>query len=171
MKKTVLRYGLFSAISIVGLFTLGWLFLDDNDYSSKEIFGYTNLVLSMLFVFFGIKHYRDKITGGQLSFGQGMKVGMLIVLIPALIFGIFDVFYVLVMDPDFMDKYYQHHLTQMQQSMSATEFQAARASVESQKEMFSNPAVQFLVMFLTVFIIGVIFTVISSLILRRNVRV
>jgi hypothetical protein len=34
--------------------------------------------------------------------------------------------------------------------------------------MFSNPLIQFGVMFLTVFLIGVIITVISALILRRK---
>jgi flagellar biosynthesis protein FlhB len=97
-----------------------------------------------------------------------MKVGVLIVLIPALAFGVFDVLYVAVFNPDFMEKYYQHQLSQMQQSMTGEKFEAARAEMESEKAMFSNPAISFMVMFLSVFVIGVIITVISSLILRRN---
>jgi hypothetical protein len=170
MKKTVLRYGLFSAITIVILFTASWFIFRDSNFEAQEVFGYTSMVLSLLFVFFGIKHYRDKENGGQLTFGQGMKVGLLIVLIPALIFGIFDIFYTTVLNPGFLDRYYTAEVAKMQQSLSASEFQAAKAELDAEKEMFSKPGVAPLVMFLTVFIIGVIVTVISSLILKRNTR-
>lgn len=170
MKKTVLRYGLYSAITIVVLFVLGWMVFDKNDLSKQEIFGYTSMVLSMLPVFFGIKHYRDKQNGGSLTFGKAMKVGLLIVLIPSLIFGVFDVIYVLFLEPGFMEKYYSMELSRMQRTMTASEFQTAKASMEMQKEIFSNPVFQFLIMFLTVFVIGVIVTVISGLVLRREVR-
>lgn len=170
MKKTVLRYGLLSALTIVILFTLSWLIFHDSNFEAQEVFGYTSMVLSLLFVFFGIKHFRDKENGGQLTFGQGMKIGVLIVLIPALIFGVFDIIYTTFMNPGFMDRYYSAEVARMQQSMSATEFQAAKATLDSQKEMFSKPGVAAFVMFLTVFIIGVIMTVISSLILKRSVK-
>lgn len=170
MKKTVLRYGMLSALTIVVLFTLSWLIYHDSNFEAQEVFGYASMVLSLLFVFFGIKHYRDKENGGQLSFGQGMKVGLLIVLIPALIFGVFDIIYTTFMNSGFMERYYTAEVAKMQQTMSASEFQAAKATLDSQKEFFSNPLVAAGVMFLTVFIIGVIITVISSLILKRNAR-
>ena len=171
MKRTILRYGLLASLTIIGLFGVSRLiFGSEGNYDEQEIFGYTSMVLSMLFVFFGIKHYRDKENGGQLSFGQGMKVGVLIVLIPALAYGIFDVIYILMIDPGFVDKYYQVQMAKMQQTMTPAEFEAAKAEMQSMKEMFSSPFFSFLLMFLTVFVIGIIVTVISSLILRRGER-
>lgn len=169
MKRTVLRYGLFSGLAILALFLLEFLLFSKDNYSAREVFGYTSIVLSTVFVFFGIRHYRDKVNGGQLSFGRGMKVGVLIILIPSLVFGLFNLVYVEVINPGFMDEYYQYQLGKMQQTMSPTEFQAARSKIESEKEMFSNPVFSSAVMFFTVFVIGVIITVISSLVLRRNV--
>ncbi|HYF31533.1 MAG TPA: DUF4199 domain-containing protein [Chitinophagaceae bacterium] len=172
MKKTVLRYGLFSCIALVVMSILGLVIFGNPDtpnYTAHEVFGYTTMILSMVFVFFGIKHYRDQVNGGMLSFGKGMKVGLLIVLIPSVAFGLFNLIYTGAIDPEFMDKYYQHQLSQMQQRMTPGEFNAARATMEKQKEMFSNPVLQFLVMGLTVFVIGVIASVISSLVLKRRV--
>ena len=169
MKKTALRYGLFSATVLIVLFIIGFLAFGSADaYEAQEILGYSSMVISMLFVFFGIKHFRDHVNGGHLSFGKGMKMGLLIIIIPSLAFGLFDLLYAYVINPGALDKYYDYQLSKMQASMTASEFNAERAKMESAKAMFSNPAVNFLVMTLTVFIIGVIASVISSLILRRN---
>ncbi|HYE56844.1 MAG TPA: DUF4199 domain-containing protein [Chitinophagaceae bacterium] len=167
MKKTVLRYGLLASVTVVGLFVFGFTVLRKMGYESQEVYGYTSMVLALLFVFFGIRHYRDKVNNGVLSFGKGMKVGTLIVLIPALAFGIFDVLYVLVFNPEFFDQYMEHQLKSMKETMSAAEFEVAAKQLAVQQEMFSNPLITFTVMFLTVFMIGIIVTVISSLILRR----
>ena len=168
MKKTALRYGIFSAITVIGLFTFGFLAFDTNDYTVQEIFGYSSMVLSMLFVFFGIKHFRDRVSGGSLSFGQGMKVGLLIIIIPAVAFGLFDLLYAYVLNPGCLDRYYEHQLSQAQASMTPSEFNVARIQMEKEKAMFDNPIMNFFVMTLTVFVIGVIATVISSLILKRS---
>lgn len=168
MKKTILRYGMYSAITIVALFLVSFIAFSGASYSVQEVLGYTSMIIAQLFVFFGIKHYRDQQNGGLLSFTQGMKVGVLIVLIPSLIFGIFDVLYVQVINPEFMEKYYQDYLSQLRQSLPPAEFEQQRAAMESQRAIFSNPAFNFLIMFFTVFVIGVIVTVISSLVLKRG---
>jgi hypothetical protein len=170
MKKTVLRYGLLSSLVIVILFLLSFMIFHDTNFAAQEVFGWASMVISLLFVFFGIKHYRDKENGGILSFGQGMKIGVLIVLIPALVFGVFDILYVTVINPGFMETYYQHSLTQLQQSLPAADFEKEKVKLQAQMDMFSNPVVNGLVMALTVFMIGLIVTVISSLILRRSGR-
>lgn len=170
MKKTVIRYGLLSSLVIIVLFLLSFLIFHDTNYEAQEVFGWSSMIISLLFVFFGIKHYRDKENGGLLSFGQGMKVGLLIVLIPSLAFGIFDVLYITVINPHFMENYYQHYATQLQQSLPAAEYEKAKAKMEEQLAMFSNPIVNGLVMALSVFLIGIIIAVISSLILRRSAR-
>ena len=168
MKSTVLRYGIISSIVIVALFLLEFVIFHDSNYDVQEVFGYASMIISMLFVFFGIKHYRDKQNAGRLTFGQGMKAGVLIVLIPALVLGLFDVLYVTVINPHFMENYYGHYIQQMQQTMPAADFAKAKAKMDAQMAFFSNPVMNGLVMAVTVFMIGLIVTVISSLILRRN---
>lgn len=169
MKRTVLRYGLISGLVIFVLFVLSYaIFGSSTDFDTREVFGYAAIILSLLFVFFGIKHYRDKENAGRLSFGKGLKVGLLITLIPAAVFGLFSVIYTEVINPDFQETYYSHYMAEMQKTMTPEKFEVAKAEFESQKAMFANPLFNFGLMFFTVFIIGVIISVISTLILKRN---
>jgi hypothetical protein len=168
MKKTVLRYGGFSVLFMT-LFFIADDFIIGNklDYNAKEIIGYIGILVSTLFIWFGIKYYRDRHNNGLLSFGQGMKVGLLILILPSIAFGIFNVIYVM-MNPEFMDSYYQFKLSEIPANLPPAERQAMISEVENGKEFFSHPAVQFGVMFMTVFAVGLIVTVISALTLRRS---
>ena len=103
-----------------------------------------------------------------MTFGQGLKVGVLIVLIPAVAFGLFDILYTEVLDPTWKENYYAEYIKNLRQTVSADKLQAAIQKAEKEKEMFSNPIFHFLIMGGTVFIIGFIVTIISSLALRRS---
>ena len=148
------------ALSIVHFFIL----FKNLDYKTLEATGYLTMLLSMVFVFFGIRHYRNEKNNGILSFGQGLKLGLLIILIPSVFFGLFDVFYTEVINPNWVEDIYDS----MKRSMTPAEFEVKRKEFESQMELFSNPFFQFLIMFATVFIIGFIVTIISALSLQRK---
>ena len=168
MKSTALRYGLLASAFIIVIGFLNCFVLAKNDYKTAEIVGYLTFVLSMVFVFFGVRHYRDKVNNGRLSFGQGLKLGLLIALIPAICFGIFNVLYVEVIDPGWQDEYYNHYVENVKATASPAELPGKLNDLEKQKEFFSNPVMTFLVMTATVLVIGVIVAVISSLALRKS---
>ncbi|GMN10409.1 hypothetical protein MTsPCn9_31250 [Croceitalea sp. MTPC9] len=168
MKKTVLRYGIYGAITICILFLLGWFIGENLDYSSQEIIGYASMIVSLSFVFFGIKHFRDKENEGQISFKKAFIIGLLISLITAIAFGLIDVLYIKVLNPNFAADYYANAVETMRNSVPAAEFEAKLAELESQKEMFSDPFFTFFLMASTVFIIGLIISLISSLVLQRK---
>lgn len=169
MQKIVLRYGLYAMLFIVALSALEFFVLNDLLSSSlQEVAGYLTMLLSMVFVFLGMRQYRDKWNNGQLSFGQGLKVGILIVLIPSVAFGLFDLLYTEVLHPGWMDEYYANYIAKLKASTPPAQLDAALQKANAQKEMFSNPLLQFLLMSATVFIIGLIVTIISALTLRRR---
>ncbi|NNE77147.1 MAG: DUF4199 domain-containing protein, partial [Pricia sp.] len=93
MKKTVLRYGLYGSITICLLFLLSWFLGKDLDFSTQEIIGYTSMIISLSFVYFGIKHFRDKVNGGSITLTKAILIGVFISLLTALVFGILDVVY------------------------------------------------------------------------------
>lgn len=169
MKSTAIRYGLLASafIIVVNIFNV-FVLAKTADYNTQEIAGYLTIALSMIFVFFGIRHYRDKVNNGYLSFGQGLKIGLLIALMPALLFGLFNVLYVEVINPGWQDEYYGHYVESIKASASAAELPAKLEALEKQKQFFSSPLMTFLVMAATVFIIGAIVAIISSLALRRG---
>ncbi|MBW1298481.1 DUF4199 domain-containing protein [Aquimarina litoralis] len=168
MKNTVVRYGIYGAITIAILFLLALTLGKDLSYSAQEVIGYTSMVVSLLFVFFGIKHYRDHENNGVVSFGKALLIGILISLFAALAFGIIDVIYIMYINPDFAAEYYGHMVEQMRTTLSEEEFKIKLAELEAEKELFSSPVMNFLLMSFTVLIIGFIISLISGLILQRK---
>lgn len=168
MKNTILRFGIWSALSICILFLISSLLLKDLDFNTQEIYGYVSIIVSLSFVFFGIKHFRDRENNGLLSFGKGLLIGLLITLFASMTFGIYNVVYVEYIDPNFMTEYYNHSVEQVSKTLSGTELQVKLKQMEDEKDMFSNPFMNFSLMFLTVFMIGFIISLISSLILSKK---
>lgn len=168
MQKTVIRFGLYGATTICCLFLLGWYLGSRLGYSGQEIIGYASMIISLGFVFFGIKHFRDKENDGVVSFKKALTIGLLITLITAVAFGAIDVFYSKVLNPDFTANYYDKAIEDMKQSLPAAEFEVKLAELKAQKELFSNPILSFLLMAVTVFVIGCIITIISALTLQRK---
>jgi len=167
MKKTVLRFGLFGVLTICALSILIWALIDVVDNTMGEVIGYSSMVVSLLFVFFGIKHFRDKENNGIVTFGKALLIGVLISFMVSLAFGILDVIYVKYINPEFMTEYYEGMLEQAQ-SLPAEEFEARKAELESEKEMFLNPIIHFFIMSMMVFVIGFIISLLSALILQRK---
>ena len=169
MQKTIVRYGLYGVGVMVLVFgTTFLIFNKKENWELQEVIGYITIVISLLFVYFGIKHWRDNYNHGQLSFGQGLKLGTLITLLPSVAFGLFSWLEMNVLDPEFGDRYYAHYIEKTKASTPPDQLQAALQKLEADKEMFSSPVMQFGFMFLTVFLIGFIITIISALILKRN---
>lgn len=169
MKQTVFRYGIYATLMIVALGMVNLFVIDKiAGYAVQEIAGYLTMFIAMIFVFAGIRHYRDKHNNGTLSFGQGFRIGLLIILIPAVFFGLFDLLYTEVINPTWKQEYYANYMNRLRETTSPEKLAAALAKAKREMEMFSNPLLQFLLMSATVFIIGLMVTVISALALRKK---
>ena len=86
-------------LTIIALSYTAFFLLRNIDLSLQEVAGYLTMLLAMIFIFLGIRHFRDRVNGGYLTFGQGLKIGVLIVLIPAVAFGLFNILYTEVLNP------------------------------------------------------------------------
>lgn len=168
MKHTVLRYGIYGAITICVLFLTALYAGKNLSFTTQEIIGYATMAISLLFVFFGIKHYRDHENDGVVSFGRALAIGILISLFAAVAFGLIDVVYVTYMNPDFTTEYYATLAEQMKNSLPESEYKLKLVELEAQKKLFSNPLMSFLLMSSTVLILGFIISLISGVILQRK---
>lgn len=168
MKKTVLRFGLYGAVTICLLFLLTWFLLKDSNFEFSEALGYLSMVVALSFVYFGIKNYRDQENEGTISFAKGLIIGILISLITAIAFGIIDVIYITYINPDFTETYYNEAVEEMRQQLSAAEFEVKLKELEQQKALFSNSLFAFALMSGTVLVIGFIISLISALLLQRK---
>ncbi len=169
MKKTVLTFGLISgAISaITMLATIP--FVDKIGFDKGEVLGYTVMVLTALLIFFGVRSYRENVSGGRLTFGRGFAVGILISLISCIFYvATWEIVYFKFM-PDFADKYTAHMVERAKASGASPEKIEQKVREAKQfKEMYNNPVINVGVTFLEVFPIGLLVALLSAAILRRK---
>ncbi len=170
MKKTILTYGLLSGLVAAVLMTCSALyFKNSTDSKYGELIGYAGILLSMLFVYFGVRSYRESLAGGALSFGKAFQVGILITLISCACYVIAWMIVYHTMMPDFMDQYIERTLAQLKQA-GATEdrIREEAARMEAYKAMYRNPFTLAAITFLEPFPVGALVTLITSLVLRRK---
>ena len=169
MRKTVLTFGLISGAISAVLMLATIPFADKIGFEKGAIVGYTAIVLSALLVFFGVRSYRENISGGRLTFGRGFAVGILITLLSNLCYvATWEVVYFKFM-PDFADKY-AAYMIEHAKSSGASQEKIEKATQEAQqfKVMYNNPAMNVALTFAEVFPIGLGVTLLSAAILRKK---
>ena len=81
MKRTVLTFGLISGALLSAMMLLTAPFYERIGFDAAEVIGYTTLVLAALLVFFGVRSYRENVAGGHVTFGEALRVGLMITLV------------------------------------------------------------------------------------------
>jgi hypothetical protein len=171
MKKTVLTFGLISG-ALLAAMMLGTLpFMDRIGFDKAELIGYTSIVAASLFVFFGIRSYRDNTAGGSISFGQALKVGVLISVVASVCYVVtWQVIYYKVA-PDFMEKMTAHMLEEERaKGATAPQLEAKRAELDKFQDMYRNPFINAAITFMEPFSIELIMSIVSAGVLRRRRR-
>jgi len=168
VKNTVIKYGLYSLVAGFVLFGTPFLFGMEVGNEYGEVFGYLAMVLSLVFVYFGVKHYRDKENKGAVSLGKAIGIGMLIALFAAIGVAIFDYVYTTQINPDFASEYLEQSLAEMEKTLSAEEFKIKSAELTKQMTDYGGSGFMAFMMFASVMIIGFIMSLISGLILQRK---
>ena len=169
MKKIVLTFGLLSGAVSAGLMSAMIPFVDRIGFEWGTVFGYTIMVLSFLFVFFGIRSYRENIGGGQIGFFKGVGVGLLIMLISCIIYVVaWEIVYWNFL-PDFLDKYAAYVIETAQKAgASAEEIKAQVDQMKYFQELYKNPLWVAAFTFIEPLPVGIPMTIISAAILRRR---
>ena len=152
MQATIKKYGLYGLLTGLVIFLLHLTLGHGLSYSTNEIIGYISIFISLSFVFFGIKHYRDKVNNGAVSFGKALSIGILISVLVAIGIALADFVYTKLINPDWFENYYQ----MMRDAGKEDEIM----------EMTSFTAGLFMLTLVTV--IGFIISLISSLVLQRK---
>lgn len=168
MKNSVLKFGVYSLVTALVLFALALFLGDGMSYDIQEVFGYGTMVASLIFVFFGIKHFRNNVNNGKISFGKALRLGLLISLFAAIGFGIVDFIYTTFINPDFAQEFLTVKTAELKESLPPEEFEAQSALLKQQMEDYGSPGFMAALMFVTVMIMGFVISLISALILQRK---
>jgi hypothetical protein len=170
MKKIVLTFGLISGGLSAALLFVTTTISDRLGFDKGEILGYTLIVLSALLTFFGVRSYRENVSGGRLTFARGFAVGILITLISSVCYvASWEIAYFEFM-PDFVDKYAAYSIEKAKAS-GASQEKIEKKIQEAQhfREIYKNPAVNVAMTFMEVFPIGLGVTLLSAAILRKRI--
>ena len=131
--------------------------------------GYATMVASFLLIYFGIQSYRDTVGGGEISFGRGVAIGGLIMLFTCVFYvTTWEVIYHNFM-PHYMDDYEVYMLQRARDAgATAAQIQAKTAAIEQMKKTYANPVMNVLMTFMEPLPVGVVMTLLSAAMLRRN---
>ena len=167
MKRTVLIYGLISGAISSALMMSFIPFIDRIGFDKGMYIGYSAMVLAFLLVFFGIRSYRDNVGEGYITFLRAFGVGMLITLVSCVCYVItWEIAYFNFLT-DFSEKYMNYMVEQMKASGATQE--AINAKIQQWNSIdYNNPLVNSLLTFTEPLPVGLVVTLISSLILRKK---
>jgi len=139
------------------------------DYDKGLLIGYASMLIAFSLVFVGIRNYRNKYNNGVISFGKAFKIGIMIVLIASTIYVVawlIDYFFFM---PDFMEKYSANMIDKLKASgASQVEIDKQTKEMASFARMYKNPFFNAMMTYVEILPVGLIVTLISSLILKRK---
>ena len=152
MKRTITKYGVFGCLTGFVIFLSHLSFAKNLSYDILELFGYISIFLSLSFIYFGIKHYRDSLNQGVISFGKALLIGILISICVGIGIGMADFIYTEFLNPNFYTEY--------------AEKLSAEGKADEVIEMTSTLGALF--MLVLVVVIGFMISLISALVLQRK---
>src|SRR3954451_7770867 len=132
MRKIVLVFGFISGAILSALMIASVAFTDRIGLDHSYIVGYTSMVLAFLMVYFGIRSYRDNVSGGAVTFGKAFSVGICITLIACVCYVASWEFVYHKFFPDFMEKYSSYVLDKAR-AAGATQAQLNAKALEMGK--------------------------------------
>lgn len=173
MKKNIIIYGLIAGIivSILMLFTVNYIsHCEGNvDYNTSMLIGYASMLVALSLVYVGIRNYRDKYHGGEISFSRAFKVGFLIVFIASSVYVVawlIDYFFFI---PDFMEKYSAHMVDELRASGAGqSEIDKQTKEMANFAAMYKNPFFNAMITYMEILPVGLVVTLISALILKKK---
>jgi len=173
MKRNILVYGLISGILVSTFMLISMNYIShcegSVDYETSMLIGYASMLIAFSLVYVGIRNYRNKYNGGVISFGKAFKIGILIVLIASTLYVIawmIDYFFFM---PDFMDKFCANSIAKLKaEGASQMEIDKETIKMADMARMYKNPLWTAILTYAEILPVGLVVTLISSLILKRK---
>ncbi|CAN5622680.1 hypothetical protein BH11BAC1_BH11BAC1_13090 [soil metagenome] len=174
MKRSILVFGIIAGVIVSTFMAIAMAMMgcdsENNAGNSGMIIGFSSMVVAFSFVFVGIKNYRDKQNGGTITFGRAFLLGTMISLIASTMYvatWAVEFHYFL---PDFMDKYSAMQIKQLHESgITGAALDSAVKDIETASYNYkNNPFFFAMYTYMEILPIGILITLISSLILKRK---
>ncbi len=170
MKNIIIKNGLISsAIVVLFMIVSTYLWKTDPEFKPTMVYGFSGMIIAFIFIFIGIKNYRDTVNNGLITFGKAFKIGFFIALFASTFYVLAWLILYYNFIPDFMDLYSKCIVDDAKAAgETATQIQAKLAEIDQMKEWYKNPIMIILLTFMEILPLGIVIALISALILKRN---
>jgi hypothetical protein len=169
MKKNVLTFGLIAGLIVTIVMVTTTIMLYTANYQCNMYVGYASMIIAFSMIFVAVKNYRDKYNGGVVSFGKALLIGLYITLIASTVYVVAWLIDYHFFVPDFMDKYAEHVIQSTKADGASVQEIAKKAKeMAAFKEAYKNPAFLIFITYMEILPVGLIITLITGLILKRN---
>lgn len=164
MNNIILKNGLFGSIIVSALLVSVTMYMKSNpEKEVSMLFGFAGMLLAFIFVVAGIKQQRDA-NNGVISLGKAFLTGFGITLIISTIY----VIVWLIIFYNFFPNFAEHYANMAIEKASPDEVVKVTEEMISFKEMYKNPVMVILFTYMEILPLGIIFSFISALILKKN---
>ena len=164
MNKIVLKNGLFGSLIVSTLLLSVTFYMKANpEKVVSMIFGFAGMLLAFAFVVLGIKQQRDA-NNGFIPFGKAFLTGFWITLIISTVY----VLVWLVILYNFFPNFAEHYTDMAIAKASPDEVAQVTEEMNSFKEMSKNPIMVILLTYIEILPLGIVFSLISALILKKK---
>jgi hypothetical protein len=171
MFKTAIKFGAIAGTIIIAaiIVPFWWqsvdaILADPEGFKASmrrgEVVGYLSMLVAMSLVFFAMREHRNR-QGGSLRFLQGLKLGVLVTLIAATLFGLATGILYASMGVEQTDAFMRLYMEHAAGPDAAAQAKAL-ADYEANRDLWLNHWFQGFVMFATVVPIGVLVSLPSA---------
>jgi hypothetical protein len=169
MKRAVLKFGVLSGVASAVMMLATVPFMDRIGFDYGAYVGYSAMVAAFLFVFFGIKSYRDKELGGRITFTRALGAGLLMTLISSLFYVVTWEFVYFNLTPNFADRYSAYAVDKARRSgASAEQLAQTEKQMAELKVLLDQPLMNAAMTFVEPLPVGVVMTLVSAAALRKK---
>lgn len=157
----MLKYGIIGGIISSLLGTLNWVFVAEPlGVQGSQTVGYISITLSLLCIPLGVRHYRDQLNYGQVSFKQALKIGLGITMMAAIVMAIHSVLFFAFQKDAFLE--WQRN------DLDSEELSVFNEQLAQMPDYAFTPWFQGIVMFVMVLLIGAIINLITAAVLKKE---
>ncbi|WP_298508040.1 DUF4199 domain-containing protein [uncultured Kordia sp.] len=169
MKNTVLKYGIYSFILASILFSSALYFGYALAFKTHGIIGYATITASLVFVYFGVKHYKNHDLDGEIDFKKAFTIGFGIASFAAIAFAVIDAIYISTINPGFSQDYIAHEIGLLEtEKLTAAAMYIEKKSIALRSEVFESATIVFFVTLMMVLVVGTVISLLSALTLHKK---
>ena len=164
MNNIIVKNGLLGSSIVSALLISITMYMKSNP--EKEVsmmIGFAGMLLAFIFVALGIKQQRNA-SNGLISFGKAFLTGFWITLIISTIY----VLVWLVILYNFFPNFAEHYTDMAIAKASPDEVAKVTEDMNSFKEMYKNPIMVILFTYMEILPLGIVFSLVSALILKKK---